>query len=394
MRIEVVHSFAEIPAADWDALVDPEDPFLEHAFLLALEESRSVTPQTGWLTCPVIVRRGRELVGAIPLYLKAHSLGEFVFDWTWARAAEQAGIPYYPKLVAAVPFTPVPGRRLLVRPGEPEAEVLHALAQGLRRAADLLGAHSIHVLFQSAAEQRHLATVHGYLPRRTHQFLWENRGYESFEGFLAAFRAPARKAARKERRAAAGSGLVLRARRGPELGDAEWSALYAFYESTFERHGHAPYLTPLFFERVRATLAERVVAPFAYDGDEPVAGAFCLQRGQSLYGRYWGASRHEPFLHFELCYYLPIEECIARGWQRYDAGAQGIHKLKRGLLPRPIYSAHWLPHPGLAEAVARYLAREDALVAEELEELARQGPYRRDHPESAGEGREEPDPER
>jgi predicted N-acyltransferase len=339
----------------------------------------------------------------VPLYLKQHSYGEFVFDWSWAGAAARAGEAYYPKLVAFAPYTPVTGRRLLTRPDVETGAVWSSLRDGIRAVADEEDASSVHVLFCTREERDFLCGGDGpplaprhpvppdeaFLARLGLQFHWHNRPeapFASFEDFLETFRAPNRKQVRKERRVAREHGLDFAVRAGPDLGDAEWDALATFYETTIEKHGSSAYLTPAFFRLLRETYAHRVVASFAYRAGRPVAGTLNFEKGRALFGRYWGCLPDEerPMLHFELCYYQLIERAIARGAVRFEAGAQGEHKLKRGLGPSPTYSAHWLRHAGLRRAVAAFLVRERALVQNEITAYEAHTPFRRDEPGERG----------
>jgi predicted N-acyltransferase len=390
-QISLGTGVAAIPAAEWDALVDANDPFLEHAFLLALERSGSVGRGTGWLPRFVLVRElgetgAKRLVAAAPLYLKSHSYGEFVFDWAWAAAADRAGLEYYPKLVTAVPFTPVTGQRLLTHPEADRQVLLPLLIRGLRETAERTGASSIHVLFCRDDEFTALQEA-GFHARLGLQFHWTNRQpqpYASFDDFLSAFRSRNRKQVRKERAVAAGHGLELVTRPGTELGDADWVALEAFYEANIDKHGGARYLTPAFFKELRQHLPHRVVASLAYRPGEgrggnarPVAGTLNFERGRHLYGRYWGCLEDREMLHFELCYYQLIERAVTRGYTRFEAGAQGEHKLKRGLEPTLTLSAHWLADRGLSSAVGRFLQTERAAAQQELLEYQQLSPYAR-----------------
>ena len=374
----VVDSVTGVPVEEWDALIGDNNPFLEHAFLSALERSKSVGRRAGWLPRFVLVHEGQSLVGAVPLYLKDNSYGEFIFDWAWANGAMRAGLRYYPKLVAAVPFTPVTGSRLLVRPGVARAPVVAALVEGMRSVADDEGASSIHVLFCPEDESTALGQA-GYKQRLSMQFHWTNREppYRDFDDFLGAFRSRNRKQVRKERTAAAGHGLRLATLEGPALGDREWAALERFYAVNAGNHGSPTYLTGAFFGILRQELAHRVVATFAYRGDEPVAGTLNFERGQHLYGRYWGCLEDQDMLHFELCYYRLIERAIDKGHRRFEAGAQGEHKLKRGLDPALTHSAHWIREPEFARAVERFIDSEARMVREEVTGYQALSPYRR-----------------
>jgi hypothetical protein len=328
----------------------------------------------------VRAQAGAPLLGAVPLYLKTNSYGEFIFDWSWAGAAHRAGLPYYPKLVAAVPFTPVTGRRLLVAPNlgaEAAARVTARLISGLRQAADETDASSVHVLFCSDEEGRALGR-HRYLPRLSMQFHWHNRPGRPFEGFddyLTTFRSRNRKQVRKERLIAASHGLTLRTASGPELDDRDWAALYHFYTANVDRHGGNAYLTPAFFEIVRAKLPQRMVATLAYRGKKPIAGTVNFEKGRHLYGRYWGCLEDQPMLHFELCYYRLIDRAIERQYTLFEAGAQGEHKLKRGLVPSFTHSAHWIRHPGLATAIEHFIRSERAAVEEQALLYAEHAPF-------------------
>jgi uncharacterized protein len=388
MTLEVLESLRGVTATEWDALVPPNDPFTTHAFLGALEESGCVGPGTGWVPRHVVLRGASgALVGAMPLYLKDDSYGEYIFDWAWAEAAHGAGMPYYPKLVSAVPFTPATGARLLVKPGRPRGPVVSRLIEGARTLAAQEDASSIHLLFLTESELAEVGegwcaelggAMDGFLPRLSYQFNWQNRGYRDFEHYLAAFRSPARKQVRRERRRLAGSELQLVTLQGAELDDAQWQALWSFYRDTTSRKWGQAYLNEGFFQRLRSELSQHVWATLAQVGDRVVAGALLLQRGQHLYGRYWGALEDHDGLHFELCYYRPIELCIQQGWTRFEAGAQGVHKLKRGLLPGMTYSAHWIADPALRQGVAEYVLREALVVKREVRRLDEHGPFRRD----------------
>jgi len=378
LEVELVSQIASIDAASWDALAGADDPFIEHAFLLALEESGSVGGDSGWTPLHVVARTQGRLVGALPCYVKFHSYGEYIFDWRWAAGAERAGIRYYPKLVSMVPFTPATGRRLLVSPEAGGDAIVAALAQGVEAARDQLGASSVHYLFLSAEErQALLANSTGLMPRDSLQFHWHNDGYRDFDDYLSRFRSALRKQVRRERKQAQDAGLEIRVIEGPQLDASDWAALFRFYVDTCQKRGSGPYLNRRFFELLRETHAARVLGVLAYRAGRPIAGTLNFQKGKHLYGRYWGCSEEIPGLHFECCYYRLIEHAIAYGLTRFEAGAQGTHKLRRGLLPALIHSAHGVVHPGLRRALAIDLKHEQEAVRHELGALAEHGPFKR-----------------
>jgi uncharacterized protein len=377
LRIEFVSQIESIAASDWDALVGPDDPFVEHAFLLALEQSGSVGEGSGWLPLHVLARSADRLVGALPLYVKLHSYGEYIFDWRWAATSERAGMRYYPKLVSMVPFTPATGRRVLHAEDADPGEVTRALVEGALTAREQTRASSLHLLFLSAQERDRLARLPQLMPRETVQFHWHNDGYTSFDDYLERFRAPLRKQVRRERRQVSEAGLEVRVLSGSELEARDWRALYAFYVGTCERRGSGPYLTRAFFELLQKTHAQRVVAVLAYRAGAAVAGTLNFEKGGHLYGRYWGCSEEHPALHFECCYYSLIERAITHGMRRFEAGAQGTHKLRRGLMPVAVHSLHEIAQPALRDALATHLPREIEATRAEMAELAMHGPFKR-----------------
>ena len=366
---------AEIAPADWDACAGPDNPFVSHAFLLAVEESGSAGPRTGWLPQHAVLRdpSGR-VVAAAPMYAKSHSYGEYVFDYGWAHAFERAGGRYYPKLQVASPFSPVPGPRLLLRPDG--GVTAAALGQALAQACDQLGLSGVHATFCLAEEWEALGSQ-GWLRRMGMQFHWDNRGYSSFDDFLGALSSRKRKSLKRERRDANACGLEFVALRGPEIGKAEWDAFFRFYMSTVDRKWGSAYLTETFFPLLGERLGDRVVLMLAREGGRPVAGALNLMGTDTLYGRNWGTLGDWPFLHFELCYYRAIDFAIAHGLSRVEAGAQGEHKIQRGYLPTPTFSAHWIAHPRLRRAIGEFLEEERVGKLGEMEALMAFSPYRR-----------------
>ncbi|VDC21254.1 GNAT family N-acetyltransferase [Pseudogemmobacter humi] len=382
----LLDSLTEITAAAWDALAAPEqatgrplDPFTTHRFLMALEQSGSVGQGTGWLPRPLVLRENGEVRAALPLYVKTHSQGEYIFDHGWAEAFQRAGGRYYPKLQVAVPFTPASGRRFL----GPEAlrADLASAAIGLAAGNDL---SSLHITFCTEAEARALAGHDGLLHRVTSQFHWLNRGYGDFADFLADLASRKRKTIRKERETARAHGLTLRALTGDDILPEHWDAFWAFYQDTGSRKWGRPYLTRAAFDAFHATMRSDMLLVMAFDGTRPVAGALNFIGRDCLYGRYWGTTGDYPALHFELCYYQAIDWAIANGLSRVEAGAQGEHKLARGYLPVETHSLHWIADPGFRRAVADYLRAERAATGEDIGVLTRFGPFRRGGAESGG----------
>ncbi len=374
-----VDSIKAVPAAAWNGLDLAGNPFLRHEFLLALEESGCVDGKSGWASQHLLIEQGGRLLAAAPVYVKQHSYGEYVFDWAWANAYQRAGLRYYPKLVVAVPFTPVTGPRLLLAPGANEAALLATAGEALIAHAKALRASSVHWLFPPERQTTALAGGQ-WLQRVGHQFHWENRGYGSFDDYLAALTAEKRKKVRRERRQVADAGIEVRVVPGRAAGDAEWAAMYGFYRATVARHGAIPYLSEAFFERLGQTLADCVVLLLAVRDGRYVAGALNLQGTDALYGRYWGCHADYHSLHFETCYYRAIEYCIDSGLARFEAGAQGEHKLSRGFLPVQTHSLHWLAEPRFADAVADYLVEETGQMEQYRELLAEHSPFRREQP--------------
>lgn len=377
MDIEFAAQLTQVSADAWDALVGDDDPFVEHAFLAALEQSGSVGRGTGWTPMHVLARDGGRLVAALPLYVKQHSYGEYVFDFGWAQAALRAGIRYYPKLVAMVPFTPATGRRFLIAEGVPEQEAVSALLDGALSALTQTRASSVHLHFLNAHEAELVRADGRFMPRSSTQFHWHNRGFDSFDAHLATFRSVVRKEVRKERRRVAEAGIAVEVIEGPKLSREQWATLAGFYLDTCRDHGSGPYLTAAFFEQVARTHAHRVIALFGRHNGEIVAGTLNFEKGKHLYGRYWGSNARHDSLHFELCYHRLIERAIERGYTRFEAGAQGIHKLRRGLLPTEIHNACYVADPRLRVAVADFLSREAESVQYELAELRHHGPSHR-----------------
>ena len=377
--LHVHPTVADIGREAWDACAAPSgDPFVSYDFLDACETSGSAAPREGWAGRHLSLRDPEGgVLGVMPLWLKGHSQGEYVFDHSWADAYERAGGRYYPKLLAAVPFTPATGPRFLARPDADAAPVREALLQGARELVDRLGLSSLHVNFPLREEWEAMGEA-GLLLRQDMQYVWRNDGYSTFDDFLAALSASRRKTIRRERREAR-AGLDIRVLTGADITEAHWDAFFAFYMDTGSRKWGRPYLTRDFFSRIGATLADRIALVMAFRDGRPIAGALNLIGRDALYGRQWGALEPVPFLHFELCYYQAVDFAISRGLSRVEAGAQGEHKIARGYLPAPVYSAHWIADPALRGAVADYLERERPAVEMEIAALRTElSPFRSD----------------
>jgi uncharacterized protein len=381
MKIRVMDAMSAISAEDWDACANPDparwNPFLTHTFLAALEESGCVARRTGWMPQHLLLEDDTDaVVGAMPLYLKSHSRGEYVFDHGWANAYESAGGSYYPKLQSCVPFTPVAGQRLLTRTiAGNRAVAEEALLGGAMELMRLHGASSLHVTFVTEQEW----TAHGHAPilRRTdQQFHWLNEGYGRYDDFLETLSSRKRKAIRRERREAT-VGIEIEHLTGSAITEAHWDAFFAFYQDTGNRKWGSPYLNRRFFSLIGERMAAQTLLIMCKRAGRYVAGALNFIGGDALYGRYWGAIEHHPFLHFETCYHQAIDFAIGRGLARVEAGAQGEHKLARGYLPQTTYSLHHLAHPGLRKAVADFLEQERQAVAEEARILTELGPFKK-----------------
>ncbi|MBM3482102.1 MAG: N-acetyltransferase [Alphaproteobacteria bacterium] len=374
--LRFVERLKDIDAAAWDACAGADNPFVRHAFLNALEESGSAVPDSGWLPRHLVLNdEAGRLIGALPMYAKGNSLGEYVFDHGWAEAFERAGGRYYPKLLVGVPFTPVPGPRLLSRPDENVDAVRSALIDGAIALAETSSLSSIHVNFLGNDEATFLSE-RGLLRRTGLQFHWRNDGYGCFEDFLETLSSRKRKQIRRERREALAAGLTIRVLGGADIKERHWDAFFDFYQDTGSRKWGSPYLTRRFFSLLGERMADDIVLIFAERGSKPIAGALNLKGSDALFGRNWGALEYYPFLHFELCYYQAIDYAIAAKLARVEAGAQGEHKLMRGYLPVPTYSAHWIAHEGLRRAIESFLARETPFVVNEIEALAEHAPFK------------------
>jgi predicted N-acyltransferase len=373
-RTHIVSSLSQVKQADWDALVASQaqpNPFLSYAFLHALHESGSAASASGWQPQFITLYDGNTLAAALPLYVKDHSYGEYVFDWAWADAYQRHGFEYYPKLLSAIPFTPVTGPRLLAR----DAAARAALIATLQATQQASGVSSTHILFPPDAEAHQLGEA-GYMLRSGVQFHWVNEGYRDFDGFLATLEHKKRKNIRAERRKVAEAGVVLRRVRGSDASEADWRLFHRCYRHTYAAHHSTPYLNLDFFLRIGSTMPDNLLLVIAERGGKPIASSLVVHSADTLYGRYWGALEHVPCLHFEAAYYQPLEFCIEQGIRTFEGGAQGEHKMARGFLPTRTWSAHWLAHPSFADAIERFLEREAGGIDDYIDELNDRNPFR------------------
>ena len=374
MRTLLFDSYAAIPAPEWNRLAaaaGPIQPFLQHAFLAGLEETACTLPRTGWTPQLLTLWQDEALKAAMPMYAKTHSMGEFVFDWGWAEAYARHQLPYYPKLTVAAPFSPIQGPRLLAadasaRTALLDAALAHAQAQDFS---------SLHILFP-AADELPLLAERGLLIRQGVQFHWQNPGYRDFDDFLAALTSAKRKKIKQEQRRVREAGIRFEILTGSAIRREHMDFAYACYASTYHVRGRHPYLTPAFFEHLRASMADNVLLVIALRDDEEVAMALNLYDESTLWGRYWGCVENVPCLHFDTCYYQAIDFCIARGIRLFEGGAQGEHKLARGFMPTTTYSAHWVAHPEFRAAIGHFLQRETSGIAQYLDELEEHSPFK------------------
>ena len=376
ITIKIINSIDQVDPGEWNACAGSENPFVSHAFLNALEQSGAVHAETGWAPHHlIIVDQTNKLYGAATLYLKSHSQGEYVFDHGWADAYERTGGRYYPKLISAIPFTPVTGPRLLVRPDALVSEVEASLCAGMIELAERYEISSIHVNFMLKSQTSSFEGADFFI-RHSHQYHWINRGYKSFDDFLATLTSRRRKTIRKERERIANAGITFEAHTGSALTSQHWDKFYEFYTDTYDRKWGFPYLNREFFEIVNNSMAECIVLITAYEDGQPIAGAFNLLSNNAIYGRNWGCNYRYKFLHFETCYYQAIDFAIAHGLDRVEAGTQGPHKIQRGYEPMQTYSAHWIRDPSFRAAVENFLQREKELEAEEIGYLKEHTPFR------------------
>lgn len=381
LAVSFVDSISEIGADAWNGLTGTDNPFMRYEFLWALETTGCTTRRSGWQPHHVIVKQVSpgldETVAILPLYLKTNSWGEYVFDWSWANAYQSHGLDYYPKFVTSAPFTPSTGRRLFLRDGQDQQQVIALLKDAIAEKADFVRASSWHVLFPDA-EQHGWFTDAGLLARRACQFHWFNRDYSSFDDFLARLSSRKRKNLKKERARVAESGIRFTKLEGKEISEALWHDFYTFYQSTYLIRGMQGYLTPEFFIEVGKTMPEQLFMVCAEQGEKLIAAALFFKSGDTLFGRYWGSARDYQFLHFETCYYQGQEYAIAHGFKRFDSGAQGEHKIQRGFEPLLTYSNHWIARPEFREAIASFLREEEQHVQRYRQQASELLPFRSD----------------
>ncbi|MDI1297789.1 GNAT family N-acetyltransferase [Methylotenera sp.] len=368
--LEITDSIQQVDAQSWDALVG-DMPLLSHAFLSALEISGSVGKGTGWQPYPMLVHDDGKLVGAMPLYIKSHSYGEYVFDWAWAEAYDRNGLSYYPKLVSAIPFTPITSQRLIANDDQTQALMVEALTETMHKHQ----LSSAHVLFPddfSAAELKRA----GWLQRNGVQFRWQNDSFTDFEDFLRTLSHDKRKKIHQERKKIVASGVVCKRIKGADITPEQWQFFYECYENTYLEHRSTPYLTPTFFQKIGGNMPQNILLILAYLEGEPIAAALNIYHQTTLYGRYWGGLRYVPNLHFELCYYQAQEFCIEEKIQYFEGGAQGEHKLARGFKPRSTCSFHKIAHPEFAHAIQAFVTQESQGIAAYTNELEERAPFK------------------
>ena len=375
MDVTVIGSLEEVSATEWNVLADESNPFIRHEFLVALERHHCVGPRHGWVPQHILIHDKGKLVGAVPMYLKDNSYGEFVFDWAWAHAYERAGLKYYPKLVVGVPYTPAPSQRILVEKNPHCDAIANLLIDAAQQHANNLGVSSLHWLFTTEQETS-LLEARGLLRRTGCQFHWNNKGYTHFDDFLETFTAQKRKKVKRERRRIEEAGIEIEILNGGEITASQWQIFHRFYELTFHTKGGIPTLTLDFFNEIGRTMAENIVLVLAKYQGRYVAGAFNIRGKDTLFGRHWGCDAEFHSLHFEACYYQGIDYCIQQGLKHFQPGAQGEHKVSRGFEPTLTYSAHWIGNPSFRKAIADFLKHEQAGVNEYKQELDDHLPFK------------------
>ncbi len=376
MDVKVIGSIDEVDADHWNALAGHDNPFVRHEFLAALERNGCVGERFGWYPQHLLAVDGERIVGAVPLYLKDNSYGEFVFDWSWADAYQRSGLDYYPKAVVSVPYTPATGPRLLVADTANANEIADTLIGAALMHAQQLKLSSLHWLFTDEYDTQRLAR-HGLMLRLGCQFHWSNPGYRDFDEFLSTLTAQKRKKIKRERRCVVEQDIELEVLHGDAISDEQWLAYHRFYTDTFDKRGGLATLSLDFFREIGRTMSDNVVLVFARHADRPVAAAFNVRGETTLYGRHWGCDADFHSLHFEACYYQGLEYCIANGLQRFEPGAQGEHKITRGFMPTATWSAHWIANEAFGAAIGQFVEREQRAVREYMQTLSEHSPYRR-----------------
>jgi predicted N-acyltransferase len=376
MNIEFINDIKQVEATRWNQLSDTDYPFLRHEFLAALENSACVGKNSGWSPQHLLISEGEELLALMPCYIKTHSWGEYVFDWSWADAYRRHGYRYYPKLLAAIPFTPVTGPRLCIAPGTDAETAVNYACQALQTRTKELQASSFHLLFPEENQSDTFARA-GLMRRTGVQYHWFNKGYGDFDDFLAILSSRKRKNIRREREKVLAHEIAFKTWEGGAISAGLWDIFLGFYQSTYAKHsGHGGYLNRDFFTQIASTLAEHLVMIIAYREDRPIAGALCFRGRNSLYGRYWGCEQEIEHLHFETCYYQGIDYCIRNGIQHFDSGAQGEHKIQRGFEPVKTWSNHWVAHPGFREAIDDFVCHESQDINAYIEVVTARLPFR------------------
>jgi len=380
LQFKICTTLADIPAADWNALVEPDNPFARHEFLLAMERHDAVGKTFGWYPQYLLARDNGRLFGAVPMYLKDNSYGELVFDWAWADAYERSGLAYYPKLVVGIPYTPATGQRLLVHPDAEYARVASDLIEAATEHARQLGVSSLHWLFTNEPDTALFRQHPDYLLRLGCQFHWTNRNYRDFDDYLGQLTSPKRKKIKQERRRVREQGIKLEILHGDEISDAQWDVWHRFYTGTFDRkYGYATFANG-FFREIGRTLPDYIVLILAKHQDDYVAGAFNLRGTKTLYGRHWGCDAHFDALHFEACYYQGLKYCIDNKVQRFEPGTQGEHKIARGFLPAETWSAHWIADQKFRRLISQFLEQETKGMQQYMLELHGHSPFREKEP--------------
>ncbi|MDD5461572.1 MAG: GNAT family N-acetyltransferase [Methylococcales bacterium] len=377
MEVKQIHSMAQVDCANWNRLAGDDYPFLRHEFLLALERSGSVSEQTGWEPAHLLVMEGEKLIAFMPMYLKQHSWGEYVFDHQWAQAYQQQGIAYYPKWLTAIPLTPCQGNRIVIQTAVDPLEVMQLLLNFIKQLSVQRDISSWHCLFPAEQQTKLLQSL-GLSIREGVQFQWFNRSYRDFNDFLQTLSAGKRKMVKRERRRVSEQGVHLLRIAGPDVSDLQWRVFFRFYTMTYLKRGAQPYLNPAFFQQVAATMGEQILLVLAVKDDQYIAAALSFIGSDTLYGRYWGCYDEYHSLHFEACYYQGLDFCIERGFKRFDSGAQGEHKISRGFEPITTYSAHWIKDARFAKAIEQFLAREQKAVQLYKQDAASYLPFKQE----------------